>query len=55
VHWEYGLVVFRLTMQELLNTEQFYQKKFNKIKKKYFKKKFEVSFWYWKALDEWGF
>jgi len=24
VHWEYGLVVFRLMMQELLNIEQFY-------------------------------
>jgi hypothetical protein len=26
VHWEYGLVVFRLMMQELLNIEFFYQK-----------------------------
>lgn len=26
VHWEYGLVVFRLMMQELLNIEQFDQK-----------------------------
>ncbi len=26
MHWVYGLVVFRLVMQELLNVEQFYQK-----------------------------
>jgi hypothetical protein len=35
VHWG-GLVVFRAMVQELLNTEQFCQRKFNKIKTKMF-------------------
>ncbi len=37
VHWG-GLVMFRLTMQELLNIEQFFQRKFNKIEIKYIRK-----------------
>jgi len=39
MQWAYGLVMFRFMMQELLNIEQFYQKKINKIKIKYLKKK----------------
>jgi hypothetical protein len=30
--------MFRLTMQELLNIEQFFQRKFNKIEIKYIRK-----------------
>jgi hypothetical protein len=39
-------------MQELLNIEQFCQKKFNKIKIN----EIETNYWYcWKVLDEWWF
>jgi hypothetical protein len=31
-----GLVMFRLTVQELLNDEHFFQRRFNNIKIKYF-------------------
>jgi hypothetical protein len=45
-----GLVVFRPPMQELLNIEQFYWRKFNKIETKYFKEIKALE-----ALDEWDF
>jgi hypothetical protein len=43
VHWG-ALVVFRLSMQELLNIEQFFQRKFNKIKIKYIRKLGQVLY-----------
>jgi hypothetical protein len=36
-------------MQNLLNIEQFCQRKFNKIKTKYFRKIRESFWYYWKA------
>jgi hypothetical protein len=42
-------------VQELLNIEQFCQRKFNKIKTKCFRE-IEANSWYcWKTLDEWDF
>ncbi len=44
--------MFRAMVQELLNIEQFCQRKFNKIKAKCFR----TNSWYcWKTLDEWDF
>jgi hypothetical protein len=40
-----GLVMFRPTLPELLNIEQFCESKFNKIKTKYFKEA-KASSWY---------
>jgi hypothetical protein len=49
-----GLVVFRPMVQEILNIEQFFQRKFNKIKTNYLKKLMQASpsFHCWKGLDE---
>jgi hypothetical protein len=44
-HWG-GLVVFTPMLNELLNIEQFYQKKFKKFKTKYFGE-IGVSPWYY--------
>jgi hypothetical protein len=42
-------------VQELLNIEGFYQRKFSKKKRILFFREMQVSSWYcWKALDESG-
>jgi len=53
VHMNWGgLVMFRPTLLELLNIEQFFERKFNT---KYFKEA-KASSWYdWKVCDRWGF
>ncbi len=46
--------MFRPTLLELLNIEQICEKKFNKIKTKYFKEAKASSRYDWKACDKWG-
>jgi hypothetical protein len=52
VHWG-DLAVFKPTMWKWLNIEQLGERKFNKMKTKYFQE-ISASFWYsWKAFDKW--
>ncbi len=51
VHWG-GLLMLRTTMQELSIIE-FFSKKFNKMKIKYFRKIEVSTCYYWKAFDGW--
>lgn len=52
VHWGH-LVVFRSMSQELLNVEQFRQRKSNKINNEYFRQIGTSSWYCWKVLIEW--
>jgi hypothetical protein len=56
VHMNWGgLVMFRPTLLELLNIEQFCERKFKKFNTNYLKEA-KASSWYdWKACDKWGF
>jgi hypothetical protein len=47
--------MFRLTMQELLSIEQYFQRKFNKIKIKYILRNWGNFCIFWEAIDKWDF
>jgi hypothetical protein len=48
-----GSALFKPMVQELLNIEQFCQRKLNKIKTKYFREIGASSWYYWKSLYKW--